>query len=263
VPDSVDINGNGLCSDAAKCPGGSELVPDYANFTALSFQPRRQQQLRTEVLVPKVPSTFTTVMTAVVQVDRQFGVLPVGFSSQTLAAAGADGLRAVSPSTVRSGAPYNGLESGQPGVWVLALNAAGTSFSSRLTFASALPTSVRMAALLPAPLGASYSPSTRTFTPGPSWPAIAGAGAELARVSLTGSEVRHTLYFALAGGQSAVPWPLSPAVPGVDPATEGSASLETVAIDLMSTTAEGLFDFSGLNLGSWATAIDGYSRFDR
>ncbi len=264
VPDTTDINGNGLCSDLAQCPSGSELVPDYGAFTTLAFQPRRQQKLRTEVIVPKIPSTFTTVLSTVVQADRTLGILPVGFSSQTAGAAGGDGLRAVPNATVRSGAPYNGLEASQPGVWVLALNAAGTAFSGRLVIESPLPTSVRVRSLLPAPVGATYSAAARTFSPGPTWSAAASAGGELARVSLTGSEVRHTLYFAVADGAGSVAWPSVPSMPGVDPAAEASAGLEVIVVDLVpGTSVEGLFDFSGVNLGSWATAVDGYSRADR
>ena len=35
VPDSTDVDGDGLCSNTQRCPMGSEDVPDYANFTQL------------------------------------------------------------------------------------------------------------------------------------------------------------------------------------------------------------------------------------
>ncbi len=266
VDDTADVNGNGLCSDPMKCPNGSEKVPDYVNFTPLTFQPRRQQVERTEVVFPRVPSTFNTVVVAVVAIDRWLGVLPVGFSSATAGAAGADGTRKVPNVTLRSGSPYAGLEASSPGVWVLAANTAGTAYSGRLTSSAVLPTSVQVAPLLPAPTGGSFSLANRAFNPGqPAWSSVYSSGGELARVSLTGTEVRHTIYFALGPNQTQVGWPTTPAgVPGQDPAAESGSTLEVVAVDLANgTTVEGVFDAAGQTLVSWSQSIDGYARADR
>jgi hypothetical protein len=129
-----------------------------------------------------------------------------------------------------------------------------------------LPTSVQVTPLLPAPTGGAFSLVTRAFTPGqPAWSSVYSSGGELARVSLTGTEVRHTIYFALAPNQTQVGWPVVPTgVPGKDPATEMGASLEVVAVDLVNgTTVEGLFEASGTTLVGWTSAIDGYARADR
>lgn len=265
VPDTADVNGNGLCANPVKCPMGTENVPDYANFTTLTSQPRRQQKLRTEVLLPKLQSAFSTVLVASVQVDPFVGVLPTGFSSRTAGAQGGDGFRTLSPVTLRSGPPYGGIERSTPGIWALATNAAGTAYSGRLVTAAALPTSVTLPLFLPALAGATYSSSTRQFTAGqPSWSGVATAGAKLAQVGVTGTQVRHVIYFALSASQPSVTWPVAPAGPGVDPATEATASLEVVALALHdSSSADDVFSASGANLSTLCTAVDAYSRLDK
>lgn len=265
VPDATDINGNRRCSDPQRCPLGDEEVPDYGGFSMQSFQPRRQQTRRTEVVLPRVPATFDTVLVAAVEVDPTAGMLPTGFASRAAGPPGQDGTRPVEPVTLRSGPAYNGVEIATPGLWALAGNAAGTASSGRLSRSPSLPTKALVTPFLPAPANSSFQPASRTFHPGqPAWASIASAGGELARVALTGTEVRHVIYFPLDGQQTAIPWPQAPAGPGVDPATEASAALEVVAVDLLSgVSVQQVFDASGVTLSTWVTALDGYSRLDR
>lgn len=265
VPDTTDVNGNGRCSDPQKCALGDEDVPDYGNWSMQSFQPRRQQKRRTEVVLPRVPSTFDTVLVAAVEIDGAAGMLPTGFANRTAGTTGQDGTRPVDPVTLRSGPAYNGVEIASPGLWALAGNAAGTSLSGRLSHGPTLPEQVLVTPFLPAPADASFSPSTRTFDTGqPAWASIYSTGGELARVALTGTETRHVVYFTLSGQQTQVAWPSVPAGPGVDPATEAGAKLEVVAVDLVNgVTVEDVFDVPGVTLSTWVTALDGYSRLDR
>lgn len=265
VPDSTDIDGDGLCSNAQRCPMGSEDVPDYAHFTQLSFQPRRQQKLRTEVVLPKVPSTFDTVLVASALFDERAGMLPTGFTSQTPGMAGMDGLKPVDPVTVRGGPAYNGLEIATPGIWALAANAAGTASSARLVRSTVLGSRVLVTPFLPAPAMAAYSPGNRTVNPGqPAWSSVFSTGGELGRISLTGTDTRHVIYFAMASGQSALIWPTPPTGPGQDPAAQAMPKLEVVAVDLIGgVSVEQIFDAAGVTLATWATVIDGYSRLDR
>jgi hypothetical protein len=265
VADSTDIDDDGLCSNAQRCPMGTEQVPDYANFTPLSFQPRRQQRLRTEVVVPKVPSTFDTVLVSPTLFDARAGMLPIGFASRTPGQPGPDGLRPVHPVTVRGGSPYGGLEIADYGVWTLAANAAGSATSARLNRLSPLPPRVLVTPLLPALADASFAPGSRTLNPGqPAWASAYSTGAEVARASLTGTDTRHVVYFAMTTGQAAVPWPLAPVGPGQDPAAQATSRLELVAVDLAAgVTVSALLDAQGVNLLNWAQVIDGYSRLDR
>jgi hypothetical protein len=265
VPDTTDVNGNGLCSNPQQCPMGTENVPDYANFTRVSMTPSRQQSLRTEVVFPKVAQTVSSVLVSAVEIDAEAGLLPVGFASKTPGAPGTNGARPVDSVTLRSGAPYNGLEVAQPGIWALATNAAGTGLTARLTRHTSLPTRVVVNAFLPWPTDGSYAPETRVFSPGqPVWSSVYSSGAELARVSLTGSQQRHVIYFAINGAQSAVAWPASPSGPGADPTTEAMTHLEVVAVDLSAgVTVDDVISLRGVNLSNWVTGIDGYSRFDR
>ncbi|GMU59600.1 MAG: hypothetical protein AMXMBFR34_13630 [Myxococcaceae bacterium] len=265
VPDALDINGNGRCSDPQKCPLGDEEVPDYGAFSMQSFQPRRQQKRRTEVVLPRVPSTFDSVLVAAVEVDANAGMLPTGFANRAAGPPGQDGTRPVDPITLRSGPAYDGVEIATPGLWALAGNAAGTSSSGRLSLAATLPSRVLVTPFLPAPADSSFQPTSRTFDTGqPAWASIYSTGGELARVALTGTEVRHVLYFELSGQQTSIPWPVGPAGPGVDPATEAGGALEVVAVDLISgVSVQQVFEASGITLSSWANALDGYSRLDR
>lgn len=189
-------------------------MPDYAGFTQLTRQPRRQQQLRTEVVVPRVPGTFDTVLVAAVQVDRVAGLLPTGFSSATAGAAAADGTRMVDPISLRSGAPYNGVEAAMPGVWARGPNAAhGPERAVDLGPRAAHPSADRRSVSASADWG-SFNAATRTFNPGqPAWASAYSSGAQLARVSLTGTQVRHVVYLAMQGAQTQVNWPAGAAGP--------------------------------------------------
>ncbi len=265
VPDTTDVDGDGLCSVAASCPMGSEEVPDYARFTNLTFQPNRQQRLRTEVSVPPIPANFDNVLVASTLGDAQAGLLPTGFASRTADAAGALGTRTIQPVVVRGGAAHNGTEHAQPGLWVLASDAAGTSFSARLVRQSHL-NAVQTAPLLPSPADASWDVLTGTFQLGqPAWSALYASGAELGRVSLTGTETRHVVYFELRNGQHALAWPSAPdGAAGIDPTTQPEVRFEVVAVDLTDgITPQNLFETRGVTLFNWAPAIDGYSRLDR
>ncbi|MFO0596046.1 MAG: carboxypeptidase-like regulatory domain-containing protein [Myxococcaceae bacterium] len=265
VPDATDVDGDGLCSDTQKCPMGSEDVPDYANFTRLSFQPSRQQKLRTEVVVPGVPSTFDTVLVSSALFDQNAGMLPTGFASKAAGQPGADGLRQIDPIVVRGGAAYNGLEIAQPGLWVLAANARGDTFSGRLLRTPVLGTRVLVTPFLPAPADTSYAPGSRTFNPGqPAWNSVYSTGGEFARASLTGSDTRHTIYFAMSNGQASVPWPTVPTAPGQDPAAQPNSTLELVAVDLVTgVSIDSVVATGGVTLATWSEVIDGYARFDR
>ncbi len=265
VPDTTDIDSDGLCASPTKCPMGSEDVPDYANFTAMGFTPKREQKRRTEVVLPKLPSTLDTVVVAAAEVGSEGGLLPIGFSSVTAGPPGPDGTRAVPSVVLRSGTPYGGLELSTPGIWALGGSNAGNAYSGRLTRGSTLPVKVLVAPFLPVPSNPSYQVAGRSFAPGqPQWSSVYSSGGELARVSLTGSEQRHVLYFAIASGQTTVVVPAAPAGPGADPASQGAVKIEVVAVDLANgTTSDEVFNFPGVNLSSWVTAIDGYSRFDK
>lgn len=266
VPDSTDVDDDGLCSVMSRCPMGSEEVPDYANFTQLSFQPQRQQKLRTEVIVPKVPGTFDTVLIASTLFNTRAGMLTTGFASKTAEPAGQDGLREVGSVIVRGGPAYNGLEIAEAGLWALAASANGNSQSARLVKAARLDSKVLLRPFLPAPADATWAPGTRTFNPGqPAWSSVYSTGGELGRVSLVGTDTRHVLYFPMRNAQAAIVWPsVPPGGPGQDPTTQAATTLELVAVDLVSgVSLEQLFDTRGVTLASWAQVIDGYSRLDR
>lgn len=266
VADSTDVDDDGLCSDTSRCPMGTEDVPDYAGFTPLSFTPQRQQKLRTEVVVPKLPGTFDTVLVASTLYDARAGLLPTGFASKNAAAAGQDGQREVDPIVVRGGAAYNGLEVASPGLWALASNTNGTALSARVVNPTRLESKVLLRPFLPAPSDATWQPGTRTLNPGqPAWASVYSTGGELGRVSLTGTDTRHVIYFAMANGQNAIVWPgVPPGGPGQDPTAQAEPTLEVVAVDLVTgVSLDDLFDTRGVTLASWARVIDGYSRLDR
>ena len=171
----------------------------------------------------------------------------------------------MSPVVLRSGAPYAGLELSTPGIWALGGNNAGTAFSGRLTRGPTLPAKVLLAPFLPVPSNPSYQVAGRPFAPGqPQWASVYSSGGELARVSLTGTQQRHVLYFALAAAQTSIALPPTPSGPGADPALQASPRLEVIAVDLANgTPVEEIFTLRGINLSSWIAAIDGYSRFDK
>ncbi|MFT3843176.1 MAG: hypothetical protein QM723_39695 [Myxococcaceae bacterium] len=194
VPDTTDVNNNGLCTDTQQCPMGTEDVPDYAHFPMLNLAPQRQQKERTEVILPKLPSTLDTVVVSVTQISPDTGMLPLGFSSVAAGAPGNDGTRPVPNVVLQSGSPYGGVEVGLPALWALAGSAAGNQQSGRLVRGDPLPESVSVAPFLPAASGSSWSATMRSFIPGqPDWASVYSNGADVARVSITGSEARHTI----------------------------------------------------------------------
>lgn len=265
VPDTADVDGDGLCTNPMRCPVGSEEVPEYAAFAMVGFQPKREQQRRTEVVVPKVPAVFDQVVVAAVETTREHGSLPLGFSAVTPQAAGGDGTRAVPAVVLRSGAPYGGLEVATPGVWVLAGNAAGTALSSRVAHGPLLPAKVQLAPFLPAPGAGSHAAGTRTFSPSqPEWSNAFSSGGELVRVSLTGSQGRHAVYVEMEAQQTALVVPSSPSGPGVDPAGEANVRVEVVVYDLaQSTSAADAFTLHGVRLDSLPLSLEGYAKSTR
>jgi hypothetical protein len=264
--DTNDVDNDGLCTNMTKCPMGTEDVPDYANFTPAAFTPQREQNQRTEVVVPNLPSNLTQVVLVAIQLSPEGGAVPTGFASKTAGMPGTDGTRPVGSVVLRGGPPYGGLETSTPGVWVIAANASGGSSSARISQAPTLSPRTLLAPLLPVPEGSSFSPAARTFNPGqPQWSSAYSTGAELARISITGSQTQHTLYFATQGGQSSIAVPPLPMGPGKDPATEVQVALDVVMIDLSSTVQgpDDAYTLAGANLGSLEKVTDGYSRFTR
>ncbi len=264
VPDATDVNNNGLCSNTTKCPMGSEDVPDYANFPMLSLAPQREQKERTHVMLPKLPSTLDTVVVAVTSGSNETGLLPLGLTSVVAGAPASDGTRTVPEVVMQSGSPYGGVETGSPGLWALAGNAAGNSQSGRLVRADPLPATVAVAPFLPVAAGSSYSPTMRAFLPGqPDWASVYSNGGDVARVSVTGSQARHTVYFDIAAAQTQVGFPLLDG-PGNDPAAEATVTLEATALDLSYFGGlDELVSLTGHNLLDTAFSLDGYSRFTR
>jgi hypothetical protein len=261
VPDETDLDGDGLCSDTTRCQG-SEDLPDYARFTGLTHRPRREQLRRTEVVFPHLPSGLDTAVVAAVELSPEAGLMPLGLASRAAGAAQPDGTRPVPPVLLRSGAPYGGAEGGTPGVWAFATSAAsGASVSGSIVRAPTLPTRVSVPTFLPLPTAA-YTPASRTLTPSPaSWSALATAGAGLVRVTLTGAQGRHVVFFALEAGGGVVQVPDSPAGANADPAGQTGASLEVVALRLSERlSAEGLLDAPGVNLLQLPVVLDAYSR---
>jgi hypothetical protein len=266
VPDTADINGNGLCTNAQRCPAGSEDVPDWAGFTRVSMSPNRRLSRRTEVAVPRVPQVFDSVVVASLEFDLFRGALPTGFASKTPGAPGPDGNRPVEPLVVLSGVPFAGVETSSPGLWAVALSSRSTGESARLVRTNGtMPSSVSIAPLLPLPDPGSYALSTRSWTPAqPQWNALHAGGADLGRLELLGASVRHTVYFRIVANQGAVVVPRAPNGPGVDPGSEPTVPYDVAVIDLSSSTSvDEVFSFTGVNLSTWNVAIDGYSRIDR
>ncbi|PTL85425.1 hypothetical protein DAT35_01515 [Vitiosangium sp. GDMCC 1.1324] len=261
VPDETDLDGDGLCSDTTRCQG-SEDLPDYNHFTGITHRPRREQLLRTEVVIPNLPSGLDTAVVAAVELSPEAGLMPLGLASRTAGAAQPDGTRPVQPVLLRSGAPYGGAEVGSPGVWVFATSATlGTSVSGRIVRATTLPTRVAPEPFLPVPT-ASYTPASRTFTPSAaSWSALAGQGVGLVRVTLTGARGRHVVFLSLDASGGALHVPESPAGADVDPAGQAGVSLEVAALRLAEgLSAEGLLDAPGVNLLQLPVVLDAYSR---
>jgi hypothetical protein len=269
VTDTSDINGNGLCGSPSKCPMGTEDVADYANAVRLTSAPKRSQQRRTEVVIPKLPGIFDTVVAAAIEFDEFAGVIPTGFASATLGAAGTDGLKTVTPISLRSGPPYNGVEISNPGLWVFATDTQSGSLSARIATYETLPERILVRPLLPIPQDASYTVATRTVNLGqPSWNSIVSSGGEMGRLTIRGSTTQHCVYFAAQAAQNTVSIPLVSGASGADPATESAINLELVAFDLVDMVSYENFHSSaqgktGRNVLSPSSAVDGYSRFEK
>lgn len=266
VADTTDINGNGLCSNVQRCPMGTEDVPDWAGFTRLTLAPNQPLARRTEIAVPRVPSNVDTVIAAGVELDAFRGAVPTGFASKTPGAPAADGTRPVDELVLRTGLPFAGIESSETGVWMLGASTRTGAETSRLFRASgALPLRILTKAFLPLIAAGSLDALQRRWSAEQStWNSAHSNGADVARLSITGSAVRHTIFFAMAASQSGIHVPLAPSVPGQDPAGQADSHLELAAIDLIeSTPVDDLFSFEGVNLTTWLQATDGYSRVDR
>lgn len=266
VPDTADVNGNGLCSNVQRCPMGSEDVPDWAGFTRLSMSPNRQLTRRTEVVLPRVPSTLDTVVVAGIEDDPFRGALPTGFASKAAGAPANDGTRPVEPIMLRTGVPFASLESSTTGLWSVALSTRSSAESARVLHTGAsLPTKVSVQPFLPLPGPGAFAPLTRTWTPAqPEWASLYSTGAELGRLALTGGDVRHTIYFPITLGQLTVMVPRAPAGPGADPGAEAGVKLDVAGVDLSSSTSfDEVISFPGVNLSTWNMVVDGYSRVDR
>jgi hypothetical protein len=262
-PDMSDLDGDGLCADAQRCPQGSEELPAYERFTGLSHRPRREQLRRTEVVLPPLPAGLDMAVVAAVEISTEAGVAPLGLAARAGGAPQPDGTRPVGTVLLRSGAPYGGAEVGRPGVWALATSTTGGSgaTSGWLVQGDTLPLRVSVPAFLPLP-SASYAPERRTLTPAPaSWSALAQAGAGLARVTLTGTQERHVVYLPLEAGQGALQLPESPPGAGADPAGQPGASLEIVALKLVAGQAPAdLLDTPGSNLLQAPRVLEAWSR---
>lgn len=261
VPDTTDLDGDGLCADAAKCPQGTEDVPDYFRFPGFTFRPQREQARRTEVVLPRLPPGLDTAVVSAVELSAEEGLVPLGFSARTAGAPLPDGTRPVDPILLRSGAPYGGVEAGSPGVWALATQGtSGGNQSGRIVRGPTLPTRAEVPAFLPLP-AATYAPSKRTLQPASgSWSPLVQAGADLGRLTLTGPRGRHVVLFELASSPGAVRVPESPGPAGEDPAGQTGATLEVVAMDFSpGTSAADALDADGPNLTGLAVILDGYS----
>lgn len=267
VADTLDLDQDGLCSNAQQCPGGSEDLPDYAKFARLSLTPARTQERRTEVVIPNLPASLDTVVVSAVETDSETGLMPLGLSSRTAGAPSGDGSRPVTPVLLRSGAPYGGIELGSPGIWALAISLNGQGAqdpggrtSARITKGTSIPTRVVMKPFLPFVEGSTLTPSA--FAPGqPSWNAVTSAGADLARIVIVGSTNRRVIYVPMTGSASSIRLPDRATGAGVDPLTEAMTRVEVQPCDLAGTTsAQDALDAQGVNLLDLPTILDGYSR---
>jgi hypothetical protein len=263
VPDTTDLDADGRCSDAARCPLGPEDVPDYFALPGFSHRPRREQLRRTEVVLPRLPAGLDTAIASAVELSAEAGLVPLGFASGTGGAPAPDGTRPLEPLLLRSGAPYGGVELGTPGIWVFATRVAEArgDTSGRIVRGASLPTQVVVPPFLPMP-AASYAAAQRTLTPAVEpWTALARAGAELARVTITGARSRHVVLLPLVEGQPPLRLPDSPPGAGEDPANQESATGEIVTMDLSAgTTLEEALTLGGVNLMGLPLFLDAYSR---
>lgn len=264
VPDTSDVDGDGLCSDSMRCPMGPEKVPDYAHFTPTAFTPRREQSMRTEVQVAPLPGPFDRVMVAAVAAEADTGLLPLGLTAKNATGMSGAG-RTVDAFVLRNGAPYGDLSLAALGIFAVAQTADDTSQSGRLSLGTRLPTKVWLKPFLPALAAPGYSSVDRTLRPAqPGWAAASSAGANWARLTLKGSQTIHRYYFAHSGTQTELALPAVPPGLGIDPSQEPVASTALCAIELVDgVSADDVLSFNGINLLSWGRAIDGYSSFGR
>jgi hypothetical protein len=264
VPDSADVDADGLCTDSARCPMGSEDVPDYARFTALAFAPKREQLLRTEVQVPPLPAPFDRVVVTAIALENDTGILPLGLTSKVATNNSSSG-RTVDPFVLRSGTPYGDLALAAPGLFAIAQSADGEAQTGRLALATALPTLALLKPFLPALQAPTYSSVDRKLRPHqPEWAAAYSAGGNWARLTLRGSQTTHCYYFPHVGQAAEVALPPTPLGTSLDPSDEQNSSATLSAIDLTDgLTADEVLSFRGINLLNLAQAIDGYSSFER
>jgi hypothetical protein len=192
-------------------------------------------------------------------------MVPLGLTSRAAGPPAGDGTRPADPVVLRSGAPYAGIEASTPGIWALAVNAGGDQSSGRLLLAPTLPISVNVPGFLPVPSGAAWNPQTRALVPQqPEWSNTYAAGGDLVRASITGSQVRHTVYFAMAAAQTNLALPPLPPGPGVDPTSEAGTQLELVSYELSAAVSvDDALSLPGTNLLNLLPRVLGYSRWNR
>ncbi len=264
VSDANDVDNDGLCANTQRCPMGSEEVPDYARFTPAPFAPRREQLLRTEIQLAPLPPPFDRVVVAQLAMDKTTGLLPLGLTTQVATSSTAAG-RTIEPFVLRSGAPYGDLAVAPRALLALAQSANAEVQSGRLTASATVPSKVVFKPFLPALDTPSYSPSNRTLQPHqPDWAAAASAGAEMGRLTLTGSQTTHCYYFPHTAQMTAWVLPALPAGTLSDPSEEASARISLSAVDLVDgLSVDEVLSFQGINLLNLGEAIDGFASVER
>lgn len=254
VPDVGDLDGDGLCPDAAACPAGSEDRPAYPATSNRNFATFRPQPLRTEIASPPLPAGLDTALLLQVLDRPGSGLLAAGLSSRTAGVAAPDGTRPVAPLLIRSAAPAAGYEAATPGVAVIAtgLDANGLPtgpFAVRQTRGARLPETVAPAAFLPLPSFGTFDGQARTWTPDPA--SQAALGAVTYRVVIQGPDSAHVVHLPLEWATAGVRLPETPAGAGTDAAgTTLSLVAEETGIELEAgLTFEDAVDLRG---ASWA-----------
>jgi hypothetical protein len=264
IVDTVDVDADGLCANPTRCPAGTELVPDYAGFTRTTLRPKRGQRLRTEVVLARLPSTFSSVLAGVFSLSPRVGGVPLGFASATPGTVGRDGTRAVGPIQLKSAPPFNGLEVYDTAVWAVATDPQGRRSSGVLAAGERLNPRTVMRNWLPA-LEGTIDANARAFVPtAASWASAISGGAQFARVTATGVDVSHTIYAPTNPGQLRIGAPSIPTLPASDPWLDRDAALEVVVIaPTLGATVAQLTDAAGVNLLWLAPNLSAWSRFER
>ncbi len=265
VPDTADVDGDGLCTDMARCPMGTETVPDWGNFVRTTTQPGRAQSRRTEIVVPRVASATTSVVVLAIQLDPKLGAVPLGLTQATPGAQGSDGTRPVPTVSLRSAPPFGFFQAIQSGVLAVAVRGEA-ALSARLSRADALTPRLSVQPFLPTPTGVAIDTARRTATPAqPAFGSIRGAGGELMRLCVDGTQVRQTIYAAIGPGDGTVSVPVLPTnSPGRDPLAEAGSGVELTIFDLTAPlTAQDVFDTPGAHLTTLSTALDGFTLYSR